>query len=75
MELNCVIVRNANLYLLMDEFSKKFVSCIISFFINFFSVYNQVKLQKKSRDFMKLKILSNLTQMTTLREHAINFVF
>ncbi len=49
-KINRVIVKDINLPPSVDEFSKKFISYIITSLIDFFSNYNQIKLDKKSRD-------------------------
>lgn len=48
LELNRITVKDANLTLSADKFLEKFASFVISSLINFFSRYNQVKLDKKS---------------------------
>ncbi len=49
-KINRIIIRDGNLLLTINEFSKKFSNYIIISFINFFSGYNQIKFDKKSRD-------------------------
>ena len=50
MEINRVIIRDTNLSLFVNEFFKEFVGYIIVFLIDFFSGYNQIKLNKKNKD-------------------------
>jgi len=66
MEINHVIVRDTNLPPSVDEFFKEFVEYIIVFLINFFSGYNQIKLDEKSRDLIAFHISIGLLRMTTL---------
>ena len=49
-EINRVIVRDVNLPPFVNEFFEKFVGCVIVFLIDFFSGYNQIKFDKKSKD-------------------------
>src|SRR6266498_4567508 len=49
-KINRVIIRDANLPPFINEFSKKFIRYIIAFLINFFSGYEQIELDEKSRD-------------------------
>ncbi len=49
-EINRVIIKDVNLPPSVNEFFKKFVGCVIAFLIDFFSGYDQIKLNKKSRD-------------------------
>lgn len=73
-ELNQVTVWDANLPSSADEFSEEFASCAITSFIDFFSGYNQVELNKKSWDFTGFMTPLGLMQMTTLAQDAINSV-
>ena len=50
MEINWVIIRDGNLPPTINEFSGEFGNYIIILLINFFSGYNQIKLDEKSRD-------------------------
>ena len=50
MEVNKRSIRDANLPPSADEFSEEFAGCKIASLINFFSGYNQVKLDVRSRD-------------------------
>lgn len=73
-ELNRVTVRDANLPPSANKFFKKFAGCAISFLITFFSGYDQVKLDKESRDLTAFMTLLNLIWMTTLPQSATNSV-
>jgi len=65
-EINRVIVRNINLPPSVDEFFKEFAEYIIASLINFFSGYNQIELDKKSRDLTAFHTLIGLLRMITL---------
>lgn len=60
-------------YLLMS-FPKKFAGCTISFFIDLFSNYDQVELDKESWDLTVFMTPLNLMWMTTLPQGATNSV-
>src|SRR6266536_2587701 len=49
-EINRVIVRDINFPPSVNEFSEEFTDYIIVFLIDFFSSYNQIKFNEKSRD-------------------------
>ena len=49
-KINEVILKDANLPLLIDEFLKEFIGYIAALLIDFFSRYNQLGLALKSRD-------------------------
>ncbi len=49
-EINHVIVRDTNLSPSINEFFKKFAGCVIASLIDFFSGYNQIELDEKSKD-------------------------
>jgi len=63
MEINRVTIRDANLPPSINEFFKEFAKCIIAFLIDFFSNYNQIKLDKKSKDLITFYILIGLLKM------------
>ena len=66
MEINRVTIRNANLPPSVNEFSEKFTKYIITSLIDFFSDYNQIKLNKKSRNLTTFHTLIRLLRITTL---------
>ncbi len=74
MELNRVTVRDANLSPFADEFSEEFAGYVISFLLDFFSGYNQVELDKESRDLKAFMTPLGLMRMTTLPQDATNSV-
>ncbi len=73
-ELNRIIVRDANLPSSADEFSEEFAGCAISSLIDFFSGYDQVELDEESRDLTAFMALLGLGRMTTLPQGATNSV-
>lgn len=73
-ELNRVTVRDANLPPFADKFSEKFAGCAISSLIDFFSGYNQVELDKESRDLTGFMTPLGLMRMTTLPQGATNSI-
>ena len=73
-EFNRVIIRDANLPFSANEFSEEFAGCTIFSLIDFFSSYNQVKLDEKSRDLTTFMIYFDLIRMTKLAQGATNLV-
>ena len=65
-EINRVIVKDINLPPSINEFFEKFINYIIVSLIDFFSGYNQIKLDKKSRDLTAFHTPLELLRMTTL---------
>ena len=65
-ELNWVTVKNANLLSSADTFFKEFAGCTISFLMDFFSDYDQVDLDKESRDLITFMTFLGLMQITIL---------
>ncbi len=64
-EINSVIIRDINLPPSINEFSEEFIRYIIVFLIDFFSDYNQIKFDKKSRDLTTFHTPIRLLRMTT----------
>ena len=73
-ELNRVTVRNANLPPSADKFFEEFAGCAISSPIDFFSGYDQVELDKESRNLTAFMTSLGFMQMTTLPQGATNSV-
>ncbi len=63
MEINRVIIRDANLPPFIDEFFKEFVGYIIASLIDFFSGYNQIEFDEKSRDLIVFHTFIGLLRM------------
>ncbi len=66
MKINRVIIRDINFPPSVDEFSEKFVGYIIVFLIDFFSGYDQIELDEKSRDLIAFHTPIGLLRMTIL---------
>src|SRR6266498_359127 len=64
-EINRVTIRDGNLPLAVNEFSKEFGNYIIISFINFFSGYNQIEFDEKFRDLINFHIPIRFYRMTT----------
>ena len=60
MNINEVIIRDVNLSLNIEEFSKEFAKMCIVFLIDFFFEYDQMILIEKSRDLIVFMIFFNL---------------
>jgi Reverse transcriptase (RNA-dependent DNA polymerase) len=58
----------------VDKFSEEFAGYQLVLLVDFFSGYNQVSLDKKSRDLTVFYILLGLLQQTTLLQGATNSV-
>lgn len=67
-------MRDANLPFLANEFLEKFAGCVIFSFINFFLSYDQVELNKASRDLTGFMTFLGLMRITILPQRAINLV-
>ncbi len=74
MKINRVTVKNTNLPPSINEFFKKFVGYIIIFLIDFFSSYNQIKLDERSRDLTTFHTPIELLRMTTLPQKTTNSI-
>jgi hypothetical protein len=73
-EMNRVTVKNANLFSSIDEFFENFADCAISSLIDLFSEYDQVELNRQSRDLIAFMTSIELLRMTILLMKAINSV-
>ncbi len=62
-KINRVIVRDVNLPPSIDKFFEKFVEYVITSLIDFFSGYNQIKLDKKSRNLITFHTPIGLIRM------------
>ncbi len=74
LKMNRIIIRDANLFSAIDEFSEKFADCVIVSLVNLFSEYDQLSLIEKCRDMTIFMISLDLMRMTTILMKAINFV-
>ena len=66
MKINRVTIRDANLPPSINEFSEEFTEYIITFLIDFFSGYNQIELDEKSRNLTTFYIPIGLLRMIIL---------
>ena len=71
-KMNLVTLRDANLPLIVDEFSEEFIGCQCALLIDFFSRYNQLTLDEKSRDMTAFDSPLGLLQMTIPLQGAMN---
>ncbi len=74
LEMNRIIIRNANLSSAIDEFSEEFADCAIVSFVNLFFEYDQLSLIEKCRDMIAFMTSFDLMRMTTIFMKAINSV-
>ena len=65
-EITQVTIKDGNLPPAINEFSKEFNNYIITSFINFFSGYDQIEFDEKSRDLTNFHTPIKLYRMTTL---------
>jgi hypothetical protein len=73
-KMNRVTVKNANLLSSIDEFFENFADCAITSLIDLFSKYDQVELNRQSRDLIAFMTSIELLRMTILSMRIINFV-
>jgi hypothetical protein len=74
LKMNRVIIRNANLFSAMNEFSEKFADCVIIFLMNLFFKYDQLSLIKKCKNMIAFMISFDLMKMITIFMNAINLM-
>src|SRR5436190_21431643 len=74
MEYNKHTIRDANLPPLADDFAEEFAGCQLTSLIDFFSGYDQVPLDVKSRDLTAFHTPLGLLRQTTLPQGATNSV-
>jgi len=74
MKMNSVTLRDANLPPSVDEFSEEFAGCACASLIDFFSGYDQLTLDKRSRDMTAFMTPLGLLRMTTPPQGATNSV-
>src|SRR6266536_2383160 len=55
-KINRVIIRDGNLLLVVNKFSKEFGNCVIILFINFFSGYDQVEFNERFKNLISFYI-------------------
>ncbi len=74
MKINRIIIRDGNLPPTINKFSEEFSNYTITSFINFFSGYNQIKLDERSKNLTSFHTPIKFYRMTTLPQNAINLV-
>ena len=74
MEINRVIIKDGNLPSVINEFSEEFGNYIITSLINFFSGYNQIKFNEKSKNLTSFYTPIELYRMTIFSQNTINLV-
>ena len=74
MNINCVTIRNVNLFFRINAFVEKFADMQIIFLLDFFSKYDQFFFDKGNRNFITFMISFELLCMTTFFQKIINFV-
>jgi hypothetical protein len=73
-KMNRVIIRNANLFSAMNEFSKEFANCVIVSLMNLFFEYDQLSLIKKCKNMIVFMTSLDLMKMITIFMKIINSV-
>jgi hypothetical protein len=73
-EMNRVTVRDANLFSFIDEFFENFADCAVASLIDLFSEYDQIELNRQSRDLIAFMTSIELLRMTILSMRVINSV-
>src|SRR6266498_725314 len=73
-KINRVIIRDGNLPPAINKFSKEFGNYTIILLIDFFSDYDQVELNERSRDLTSFHTPIKLYRITIFPQNAINSV-
>jgi hypothetical protein len=73
-KMNSVTYRDANMPPSVDEFAEEFAGCQCSSLIDFFSGYDQLSLDPRSRDMTGFQTPIGLLRMTTVPQGATNSV-
>src|SRR5437762_2821219 len=74
MSMNKIIIRNANLLSNCEDFTKNFADMTMSSLLDFYADYDQMKLNKKSRNMITFQIFLKLLKMTTIFMKIMNSV-
>ena len=74
MNMNKVIIRDANLLSNCEDFTEDFVSMTVSSLLDFYADYDQMKLNEESRDMTAFQTSLNLLRMTTISIRVTNSV-
>jgi len=74
MSMNKVIISNVNLSSNCEDFVKDFADMTMSLLLDFYTDYDQMKLNKKSRNMTAFQTFLKLLRMTTIFMKVINSV-
>ena len=72
--MNKIIIKNVNLLLNCKDFTKNFADMTMSSLLNFYVDYDQMKLNKKSRNMTAFQIFLKLLRMTIIFMKVMNSV-
>ncbi|KAF8852177.1 hypothetical protein BDZ45DRAFT_600385, partial [Acephala macrosclerotiorum] len=73
-KINSIILRNANIFPFVNEFSEKFIKYFCAFLIDFFFEYDQFTLNVRNKNITVFIILLGFLRMTISFQRAINFI-
>ena len=74
MRMNKVIIRDVNLSSNCENFVKEFADMIMSLLLNFYVDYDQMKLNKKSRNITAFQTFLKLLKMTIILMRIMNSI-
>ena len=74
MNMNKVIIRNVNLSSNYEDFVKDFVSMTVLSLLDFYANYDQMKLNKESRDMTVFQTSLSLLRMITILMRVMNLI-
>ena len=74
MNMNKIIIRNANLLLNYEDFAENFADMTVSSLLDFYADYDQMKLNKESRNMTVFQTFLRLLRMTIIFMKATNSV-
>ena len=74
MNMNKIIIRNANLLLNYEDFMKDFADMTVSSLLDFYADYDQMKLNEESRNMIVFQTSLSLLKMTTIFMKVTNSV-
>ena len=74
MNINKIIIRNANLSSNYENFAENFVSMIMLLLLNFYADYNQMKLNKVSKNMIVFQIFFKLLKMIIILMKITNSI-
>ncbi len=74
MKINRVTIKDENLPPAINEFSEKFNNYTITSLIDFFSSYNQIKLDERSKNLINFYTPIRFYRMTIFPQNAINLI-